>query len=62
MGEFVSMHRRRVPMTVFSVLEFPSIMEAEDAMKRLAGIDINGSPVTVELSSVSHLRQSHSSK
>ncbi|CAD6570725.1 MAG: hypothetical protein TREMPRED_005978 [Tremellales sp. Tagirdzhanova-0007] len=31
------------------ILEFPTLSEAEDAMKRLAGVDINGTPVEVKL-------------
>lgn len=36
-----------------SVLEFPTMAEAEDAMKRLSGIDINGVAVEIRLAPVS---------
>jgi arginine/serine-rich splicing factor 4/5/6 len=34
------------------ILEFPTMAEAEEAISKLAGIDINGTPVTVEISHV----------
>nr|XP_019008260.1 mRNA binding protein [Kwoniella pini CBS 10737]OCF47041.1 mRNA binding protein [Kwoniella pini CBS 10737] len=31
------------------IIEYPTLEEAEEAVKRLAGVDINGSPVTLEI-------------
>ena len=42
-------------LIICSILEFPTLAEAEDAMKRLAGVDINGIPVEVRLAPVSTL-------
>jgi hypothetical protein len=35
------------------VVAFPTTADAEEAVKKLGGMDINGSPVTVEISNVS---------
>jgi hypothetical protein len=35
--------------TDFSVVEFMSMTDAEDAMHRLSGVDINNTPVRLEL-------------
>jgi hypothetical protein len=38
---------------ISSVIAFPTQAEAEEAVGKLAGMDINGTPVTVEISTVS---------
>ena len=36
-----------------SVIEYPTMAEAEEAMRRLAGVDINGQPVKLEFVRIS---------
>lgn len=33
----------------FSVIEYRNMEEAQEAIRRLAGVDINGAPVTLEI-------------
>lgn len=33
----------------FSVIEYRNMEEAQEAIRRLAGVDINGAPVTIEI-------------
>nr|XP_019046922.1 hypothetical protein I302_03526 [Kwoniella bestiolae CBS 10118]OCF25852.1 hypothetical protein I302_03526 [Kwoniella bestiolae CBS 10118] len=39
------------------IIEYPTIEDCEDAVKRLAGVDINGAPVTLEIVSYPKLER-----